>query len=827
MAQRLRSFSFLLIAVVAVVAVAAGSVTAADSPTATVTVAREPVADGTTTTVASDPTVEVNATVPADAPANVTVSEIIVFVDSSRRKVFDVDARSVARETTLSLSEGNHTVRIVVTDSSGTATSTEFTVRKDATAPLVFLSEPYETKPFYDVPDGNVSGGTVTVAGEFIEDGSIESATLSYEHGNYSGTDRLDTSDGNFSTTIRLPRGKNDLKITTTDDLGNSRIDQFDFNVTDGGPPNLTIQKRNRTTVPELIVPGTVTDDMWVRSVNVTVEERTTNGSRSKYVVEQRSFDETVDRRTVSFNGSILLMNATTYDVTVNATDADGNTVTETYTTTWTVPEDDVVPNVTVDETGTVYVTGDAVLVQGAVIGGEIDRVDIETRYASNDSAIAFETVHSGETTDSVDIARQVPVGPTVSKVVVSATDSEGGVHTESFYVDADAGETFVGPDGATPDPEEPTSDPEEPPSEPDGPTVSITTLSDGDATTASATATVSEATVGENVTLPPADGNRTAVASTANLTVSAIDLRPRSANFTLYVRADEDGTAAVPNATTAGTVSIDHPANLTDENVTLRVRANDTYLSTAGVDPSNATIYRRSDGNWSTLPTTHEGRVDGDHAFSAVSPGLSSFALGAPAANDTQDDDETSADDEAAASEDDEAAASEEDGESGGGSAAEANITVTDVETNATRISPNGTVVVDATLENEGAANGTFVAGLRLNDSTVATQLVRVEANDSATVTFERQVAEQGNYSVAVNGTSGGYLVVGNRGLLGSLWATVTGFVPAWLGGPFAGLPLGLIAQAVVGLVAVIVAASILLRVLKRVRGGGEGESS
>jgi hypothetical protein len=107
--------------------------------------------------------------------------------------------------------------------------------------------------------------------------------------------------------------------------------------------------------------------------------------------------------------------------------------------------------------------------------------------------------------------------------------------------------------------------------------------------------------------------------------------------------------------------------------------------------------------------------------------------------------------------------------------------VVVASASLNRTQVPPNGTVMVNATLENTGDSLESFTAGLTVNDTLVETLPVRsVPANGNRTIQFFHTVGPNasGEMPVAVNGTAAGTITVGGGGgILG-----IFGFLPLGL---------------------------------------------
>ncbi|MFD1525960.1 MULTISPECIES: S8 family serine peptidase [Halolamina] len=79
----------------------------------------------------------------------------------------------------------------------------------------------------------------------------------------------------------------------------------------------------------------------------------------------------------------------------------------------------------------------------------------------------------------------------------------------------------------------------------------------------------------------------------------------------------------------------------------------------------------------------------------------------------------------------------------------------------NTTSVLEGDRVAVTAEIENTGTSEGTYTAGLRVNGTVVATDSVRVPANETASLTMTHRFDQRGDYQLAVNDTLVGTLRV------------------------------------------------------------------
>lgn len=172
------------------------------------------------------------------------------------------------------------------------------------------------------------------------------------------------------------------------------------------------------------------------------------------------------------------------------------------------------------------------------------------------------------------------------------------------------------------------------------------------------------------------------------------------------------------------GYLVIDH--DVSDDaigEVTFDFTASAATLSEQGLAPDDVTLYRYHDGEWRPLRTTVVEQ-DGDRfRFSAVSPGLSVFAIGGPAG--------------------------------------EASFSVQSAELDATEAEVGDAVTVSATIANDGTADGNYTASLLADGEQVDETTVAVPAGESRTVSFDVSFDEAGSYDIRVENETAGSLAV------------------------------------------------------------------
>lgn len=816
----------LLLVVLAVgavgVATTPGLVVAGETPEVDVAVDSTAVSDGDFYETGQDPRIDVDAAVGADAGNGTELNEVVVRVGGDHYETFDVEGTEASETVFPDLRNGNNTVRVIVTDDAGNVNSTQFTVRKDGTAPFVRLTEPYRTQPRGPIGDGTVEGPAVTLAGEITETSGVAELQVTHEYGaNYSETHVLDAEE---EFTLPLELGwtgdgrTNTVRIFVSDEHDNFRTYSFELNATDGSEPEVDLDPvPEETTRNKVTVAGEVTDDVWIdeatvsfRAVDIVADNETL--ADTEQVVSPRRYSLGEDRRTVAFEESFYPAYRGTYEVTVNATDVAGETVQRSFTFERRPSDGDTSPTVTVEEDRTVVLDEETLFLSGAAFDGVTRRLVVETRHPETGETLDYQVVHGGEDRDRVAFDREVGIRAGHTEVIVRATDSQGEETAERLYVDGATQETFVG-DG--------TGD--------RWPAVSVTPLEAGAPATASSRVTVRRPTPGETVRAPEA-GGRPVVAATDNVSLTRLSFPPATdadLSPTVVVREDGAGGLAAPDGAAPGaTVTIQHSAAA--ENVTsatLALAVDRAYLDARGLDPDDLRVYRHEGSGWRALDTRVVERTDDRVRFRAESPGLSVFSL----ATETDVGDGGLLADAGNASavsgpggewrvadapaDDSGDRTGGEDGNDAGEEGAP-QIIVSDVAVNRTRVAVNESVTVTATLRNDGDASGTYTAGLQtlqgLNRTFVETRAATVPADGERDVEFTTRFEEPGNHTVSVNGTQAGPVVVSEDGGLLSVLSVV---------------PVRLVGMGLGGLVGLGVVLTLVRFVLRRV--GGEEEPS
>jgi hypothetical protein len=414
--------SVLLVATLAVGIGAVGS-TAATPPAITVAVDGTTVADGDTTLVESDPTVDV--TVDADRSIRV----VSVRVDGTTVRRATPNATAFDESFDLEVPSGEHSITVVVkTDQ---VTTHEVTVTKDAERPYVEYTAPFETDRYAPPPESaSVNRSRIVLAGNFTDVTGVSHLRIvretEFSVGSSTRTDReiytASGFNGSFSQPIFLGVGRNNVTATYYDELGHAREHRFRIVVEDTAPPTLSNLSAVRTSPSTLRLRGHATDNGQIRNVTIRPED----GSSTTYLVESDLGRPDPTRRRVSFGTNRSLYPGATA-VVVEATDTAGNSVERTVTVRRTVA-----PDLRLDPTGTQYVNESTVTVRGRATGGEIASASVET--VVDGDVVDIATLHDGGVVTDLSFDRRLgaPDGRNVT-VRLRVIDTEGTEHVTSL----------------------------------------------------------------------------------------------------------------------------------------------------------------------------------------------------------------------------------------------------------------------------------------------------------------------------------------------------------------------------------------------------------
>lgn len=212
---------------------------------------------------------------------------------------------------------------------------------------------------------------------------------------------------------------------------------------------------------------------------------------------------------------------------------------------------------------------------------------------------------------------------------------------------------------------------------------------------------------------------------SRANLTLDSVTLvTDGSTTISLDLTAASPTTSDVVGVASLGTVEVTDPEKAVSS-ATLRFSVSRAYLDGRDIQSDDLTVFRRSDGETSTLPVRIVDASGERVVFEADTPGFSTFTV----------------------------------------AAVRQSIGVAEASLSAESVTTNESTTVTARVVNDGRAAGTRTVTLTLAGDAVAEQTVDLGANESTTVTFEVAPDTAGEFAVAVDGTAAGTLVVEDAG--------------------------------------------------------------
>jgi|GEM_PF-884601 len=217
---------------------------------------------------------------------------------------------------------------------------------------------------------------------------------------------------------------------------------------------------------------------------------------------------------------------------------------------------------------------------------------------------------------------------------------------------------------------------------------------------------------------------------------------------------------------------SVTHPVRDTATNVTVSFAIDHYRLQSSGIDHDSVSLYRLN-GTWTELPTrVRYNGTDRVH-FTADSPGLSAFAIGASGQADVSGNEtETNGTGDGGTVGDrndtDESGGNETVADDDNGTDASPPAPASLVVTNATLVadpaSTGGYAIVTATVANTGGQTGSRTLTLTVNNTTVETRPVTVPAGENRTIQFATRTDESGPLAVddVTAGTAGNETMAG-----------------------------------------------------------------
>lgn len=406
---------------------------AAGQPSVSVSVDGDEVSDGATVETKTDPELDISV------DANETLELIEVRVDGETREQYTPDSESFSETLTLDLDDGERNVEVVA--NAKQTTTLQVTILKDNGRPFIEYTNPFET-PGQGPPPATttVSDAQVDLAGELIDDTGVETIDIErsfqYRYATQETSREFYTVEDpgdSFSQELFLGDGENEIVATYTDELGNLRRHEFSLIVQDNTDPTIDLSVPDETTTSELDIEGSVSDNVKVQTVSVVANQNT------QTVVTERSPEPNRDRLAVDLETSVSLSEGEN-TITVEATDNSDNTVVQEFDVVY---NRQIVPDMIIDceETG---FEGGQVAVQASVERGEITGVRLETVGTESEEIVDITNIYSGEQTDEVAVEETLGVAAGETRVRLTATDSQGDQHTQSFLVNPVTGGMFL-----------------------------------------------------------------------------------------------------------------------------------------------------------------------------------------------------------------------------------------------------------------------------------------------------------------------------------------------------------------------------------------------
>jgi hypothetical protein len=404
----------------------------AAEPTIDLAVDGTPMASGDSIIVPEDPLLSVNAS------ARTTVERVVVRVDDTTVETWIPGTETVSESTRLDLANEPQVVQVIVTGSDGSVTVSQVTVEKDAVAPFIGFTEPFETDPFGQAPtEVPLSESSVTLAGTLTDASDVEFVRITSAHRAESAAGYEVVTDTHvirdpseqFAQEVFFGPGENTLEVVVQDEWGNSRSYDISFNVRDVTEPEITFEEMPaETSTSTVFINGTATDNVQVDSVSYAVLGEV---SRRSIVVGQGP-EADPNREEIPFSRAVELVPGPNR-ITVWATDTSGNEVQELVVVNYVR---NVVPTVTVDETRTHLVAGEEVHVYGAARDGRVRSLSVET-VDEQGTVVDYEQVYDGgDVWNDISFDEELALASSGrTTVVVRAVDTDGTEHLTRYTV--------------------------------------------------------------------------------------------------------------------------------------------------------------------------------------------------------------------------------------------------------------------------------------------------------------------------------------------------------------------------------------------------------
>ncbi|WP_136601127.1 hypothetical protein [Salinigranum halophilum] len=416
----------LLVTVMLVVAAGTSGLVAADTPNLSIRINGDSVSTGDRLVV------NLNPDFMFEASSEDGIDRIILRVNGEDQRSFSSSKKSFK----LQLDDNSENqVKVILRDTSGDVTSTQFTVVKDRVAPFIGFESPFESQVGSRPPESvTVTRSNLTFVGALEEITSVQTMQIERRHRYTRAGDtrvkrwatQLQNPGSTFSSDVFLGIGENTVQVLMVDKFGNSRAYAIEFTVRDRTPPDLNLgELPSETRQGSLMISGVATDNVQVDEVTYSA-----GGGGSTSIISSEGIPANPERQSMKFEHRVQLVPGRN-KVTVTATDVAGETTTVTKEVVY---NDTVVPRMRITNAS---LDGDSVRVNGSVEYGSFRRVSIETVAVDGGETLDLDELYAGEgTSERVQVAQRLTAAENQStKIVLRAVDANGDRHVNSVTV--------------------------------------------------------------------------------------------------------------------------------------------------------------------------------------------------------------------------------------------------------------------------------------------------------------------------------------------------------------------------------------------------------
>ncbi|WP_241432676.1 hypothetical protein [Haloarcula marismortui] len=409
--------------------------TATAEPVVTVSTASGEISEGETIKTTDEVTININAA----ADSMITVVEI--RVDGDVVKTYEPKSNTFSKTTTPDTGDGEQNVEIIV--SSDRVTTFNYTIVQDSIPPVIEYTSPVQRYSGRSSPSNvTVENAYVNLSGNISDTTGVNTVSIrrTYQHSSNASsgqsvrTYRINNPGNRFNQQLFLGSGENELLARYTDEMGNVRRHEFTISVSDSENPKISLTVPNRTFNQQVEMQVSVTDNVQLQTVTV---ERP-DGTGFRPITESNPEpDPSLLSTKISRN---ISLDEGKNNISVTATDRDGNSASESATITY---NRQIEPKITIYRNQTQITNGNLSL-QAAVIQGEITRVSVETINLTTNDIVDLQLIYSGTVRERVDIGEIIALAGGRTQVQVSATDSEGELHTNVLVADNRSEKVFI-----------------------------------------------------------------------------------------------------------------------------------------------------------------------------------------------------------------------------------------------------------------------------------------------------------------------------------------------------------------------------------------------